>query len=190
METHKPDASRLVPKKRSPPRLKQSMNIEQAMQTLLAQGFKIQPPDLIEDDKKHDHTATALGVVHHEALMPPTAKRFLDSKAQGKKPKHPQYTLDLLFPHTINGIVYGPGLVSVTTTKLLEQLAYKDHISKEQENRAFESVSRCHLIVNKVDSYGRQAAFAQPVDERYFNNGAALMNAPIFKEFSNSDITR
>lgn len=186
MQKRQPDPEKLTPKKRSPPPKpsQKSMDIEKAMQVLLAQGFTIKPPDLIDHDHKHNQTQEALGIIEHNTVTP---KRLFPTTNKSKKK---EYTIELSFPHTINGIVYGPGLVVISDIKLLENLANKDHISKDQENRTFESTSRCHLIVNRVDSYGRQAAYGQPVDERYFNTGAALMNAPIFKEFSHSDVSR
>ena len=181
METRKPDASQLTPKKRSPPKQPQ-LTLEKAMQVLLEKGFKIQPPDLEEEAAKQDAAASSLGVIKHEAFKP--------KQQLGPKAKRQPMQITLAFPHSINGVVYGPGLVTVKDASLLESLAHKDTVSKEQEARTFESVSRCHIIVNKTDAFGRQNAFAQQVDASLFNSPAGILGGQIYREFSSSDIPR
>lgn len=186
METRKPDAAKLTPKKRSPPKVEapkrvQDSTIEKAMLLLQQQGFHVYAPDLQDIELQKRKAAAALGVVQHTDY-----RKGLKSP----EPKLRKYDIVLTFPHSINGVVYGPGLTTVKDINLLQNLAHKDHIAKEQEARVFETVSRCHLIVTQVDSVGRQAAYAQPVDERFFNTGSALLTAPVFREFSNSDLHR
>lgn len=183
METRKPEAAKLVPKKRSPPKTSPSKSsaITDALLLLQQQGFTVIAPDLTAQDEAKTNAASALGVIQHDDYVPEKKKVNVKKEA---------LTITLAFPHSINGVVYGPGTITLTPSKvnLLQSLAHKDQLAKEQEARVFENTSRCHLIVSRTDSLGRQAAYAQTVDERYFNTGAALMQAPVFQEFSSSDI--
>lgn len=181
MEVNRPDAHKLVPKKRSPPK-PPALTIEKAMQLLLDKGFQINPPDLDVEMEKQSNIASSLGVIKHEAFKP--------KQPMGPKHKKPPMQIMLAFPHTINGVVYGPGLVTVNKPSLLESLAHKDTLSKEQEARTFESISRCHVIVNRTDALGRQAAYAQPVDSSLFNSPNGILGGQIYREFSSSDIPR
>ena len=159
--------------RKKPPKV-QGGALERAIALLQEQGFRVLPPNIAADDATRQQTEAALGL-KRERLRSGKAPRTLNT-----------WTLQLTFPHTQGGVSYGPGEVVVRDPRIAQSLLYADQQCKEQEERVFEQVSRCHLIIERQDASGRKAAYAQRVPPTFFDSGAGLMNAPVYREFSPS----
>jgi hypothetical protein len=171
--------------KESLPLKEVTLSAAEAISLLSTMGYVVTPPDPSVIQARLEQTPDALGVITHAAKA---------IKPYPVKISHKVFWLDLRFPHCINGVNYGPGRTYIApqnprSSELIGELLYKDRICAEQEERFFDTTSRCHLIVSKRDVSGREAAIGHPVPSNFFDGGD-LMNAPVFKEFSNSDVRR
>jgi len=141
--------------------------IEQALETMRALGYKIEPPSAELDSAKQEASIVKLGFKGRKAKVIPESTK--------------QLKCNLGFAQTLGGTTYGPGevVLEANQVSLLRTLVHQDQLTRAQyyDTAQYQPYSRCFIIQpgRSGDSHHRYSKVE--VTEAAFN-GPAFLSSP------------
>jgi len=115
---------------------------QQALETLLKLGFKIQPPSTEQDIQAHEDTINLLGIVE-------PSKSVKGRKKKVKKEVPEKLKATLYFGHNLSTGTYGPGEIELDISEkdLFNSLLKQDQMCLQQFREPFlPRANRCYII--------------------------------------------